>query len=368
MQSASLKDLKTLHSSLSVYLLDPDIGMKRIAAALATTDAMSKVAPVDYVLLDVRWLKEHGYCVAHTPDHGRTLDNDVNQVHFDIQGLSMLELYDLALHMFTLVRTQGMFEVEQMAEMIDESISLCHIEERCLNDKLVKSLKRFREKRSRRKETSPTAPRRRRRKKAALLCRVQAPPAPRPDGRNSPTVPQRAYSSACLARSVPSASTQTCTSGSSSIAGSEPVQSRVDSVGVRACILIARRLRLFSSHSASTVTRARVPRQPQPIRKRRHFPFPYLYTYPAERTKMYTIATLDDLRRHLNLSAKDADEDGDLMQRLQAASQLIESLTQRRYCPRLQTREITLDRPRQRGADFARRPAETASSSIGRSR
>ncbi len=63
---------------------------------------------------------------------------------------------------------------------------------------------------------------------------------------------------------------------------------------------------------------------------------------------MYTIATLDDLRRHLNLSAADSAEDDDLMQRLQAASQLIESLTQRRFCPRLQTREITLDRPRRR--------------------
>jgi len=62
---------------------------------------------------------------------------------------------------------------------------------------------------------------------------------------------------------------------------------------------------------------------------------------------MYTIATLDDLRRHLNLSATDSAEDSDLLQRLQAASQLIESLTQRRFCPRSQTREITLDRPGQ---------------------
>ena len=48
---------------------------------------------------------------------------------------------------------------------------------------------------------------------------------------------------------------------------------------------------------------------------------------------MYTIATLDDLRRHLNLSATDAADDEDLLQRLGAASRLIESLTQRRYCP-----------------------------------
>ncbi len=58
---------------------------------------------------------------------------------------------------------------------------------------------------------------------------------------------------------------------------------------------------------------------------------------------MYTIVTLDDLRRHLNLSATDTAEDSDLLERLQAASQLIESLTLRRYCPRLRTREIAFD-------------------------
>ncbi|MYD10732.1 MAG: hypothetical protein F4X02_11910 [Chloroflexi bacterium] len=63
---------------------------------------------------------------------------------------------------------------------------------------------------------------------------------------------------------------------------------------------------------------------------------------------MYTIATLDDMRRHLNLSANDTAEDDDLLQRLQTASQLIESLTQRRYCPRLKTRDIPLDRAGQR--------------------
>ncbi len=58
---------------------------------------------------------------------------------------------------------------------------------------------------------------------------------------------------------------------------------------------------------------------------------------------MYTIATLDDLRRHLNLSAADTDSDQDLLRSLQEASQLIESLTQRRYCPLLQTRTIPRD-------------------------
>lgn len=54
---------------------------------------------------------------------------------------------------------------------------------------------------------------------------------------------------------------------------------------------------------------------------------------------MYTIATLEDLRRHLNLEAGDSGSDGDLLRALGEASRLIESTTQRRYCPRVETLE-----------------------------
>ena len=80
---------------------------------------------------------------------------------------------------------------------------------------------------------------------------------------------------------------------------------------------------------------------------------------------MYTIATLHDLRRHLNLSADDTSEDDDLLQRLGAASRLIESLTQRRYCPRLQTREILPDRPGQRELTLPDDLLELRSISVG---
>ena len=59
---------------------------------------------------------------------------------------------------------------------------------------------------------------------------------------------------------------------------------------------------------------------------------------------MYTIATLEDLRRHLQLSEDDSGSDDDLMRALQGASHLIESTTQRRYCPRIETLELTADR------------------------
>ncbi len=59
---------------------------------------------------------------------------------------------------------------------------------------------------------------------------------------------------------------------------------------------------------------------------------------------MYTIATLQDLRRHLGLGEDDSASDEDLRRALTAASQRIESLTQRRYCPVLESREARLER------------------------
>ena len=52
---------------------------------------------------------------------------------------------------------------------------------------------------------------------------------------------------------------------------------------------------------------------------------------------MYTIATLEDLKRHLNLGANDGGDDDGLLRALGDASCLIESATGRRYCPRMAT-------------------------------
>ncbi|MCY3917279.1 MAG: hypothetical protein OXG49_14825 [Chloroflexi bacterium] len=59
---------------------------------------------------------------------------------------------------------------------------------------------------------------------------------------------------------------------------------------------------------------------------------------------MYTIATLEDLRRHLNLGDGDSGSDDALLRALQDASHLIESATLRRYCPRVETLEVKPDR------------------------
>lgn len=58
---------------------------------------------------------------------------------------------------------------------------------------------------------------------------------------------------------------------------------------------------------------------------------------------MYSIATLHEFRRHLQLTETDSAADADLRQALEKASHLIESLTQRRYCPALETRRLTID-------------------------
>ena len=58
---------------------------------------------------------------------------------------------------------------------------------------------------------------------------------------------------------------------------------------------------------------------------------------------MYSIATLHEFRRHLGLTETDANADADLSQALEKASHLIESLTQRRYCPALETRRLSID-------------------------
>ncbi len=58
---------------------------------------------------------------------------------------------------------------------------------------------------------------------------------------------------------------------------------------------------------------------------------------------MYSIATLHEFRRHLQLTETDSAADADLRQALEKASHFIESLTQRRYCPALETRRLRLD-------------------------
>jgi len=58
---------------------------------------------------------------------------------------------------------------------------------------------------------------------------------------------------------------------------------------------------------------------------------------------MYTIATLHDIRQHLNLADDDTSSDQDLLKALQQASHILESLTNRRYCPAVESRVASID-------------------------
>ncbi len=113
-----------------------------MVAALAATKR--KVAQVDYVLVDVKWLEDHGFDLTKTPDSGQTPDPYVNKLHYDIQGLTVYKLYELALHVSTLIRAEGPIVRPVIAELIDRSISSGHIEESKLNESLLKDLRRLR--------------------------------------------------------------------------------------------------------------------------------------------------------------------------------------------------------------------------------
>lgn len=58
---------------------------------------------------------------------------------------------------------------------------------------------------------------------------------------------------------------------------------------------------------------------------------------------MYTIATLHDIRQHLNLADDDTSSDEGLLKALQQASHILESLTNRRYCPAVESRIASID-------------------------
>lgn len=58
---------------------------------------------------------------------------------------------------------------------------------------------------------------------------------------------------------------------------------------------------------------------------------------------MYTIATLHDIRQHLDLAGDDTSSDDNLLKALQQASHILESLTNRRYCPAVESRVASID-------------------------
>ena len=143
LQADALRDIQTKESALSVYSMSDGIAFGRIIGALAAKrDSLSQI---DYVLLELDFLKSQGFILHNTPEHGKTFDNDVNKVHYDIVNLSPLKLYELAQYISRRVVAQRhLCSKDEVAEFIIASLSLRHIDENMLKNKLVKKLQNFR--------------------------------------------------------------------------------------------------------------------------------------------------------------------------------------------------------------------------------
>lgn len=143
LQADALRDIRTTSSALSVYLITEKIPFGRVIAALAAKkDSLSRV---DYVLLELDFLKSQGFALCSTPDHGKTFDNDVNKIHYDIVNLSPLKLYQLAQCISRRAAAhRRLCNNDEVAKFIVASINSGCIDENMLKDRLVRKLRNFR--------------------------------------------------------------------------------------------------------------------------------------------------------------------------------------------------------------------------------
>lgn len=143
LQADALRDIRTKKSALSVYLTDEGIAFERILGALAAKrDSLSRI---DYVLLELDFLKSQGFILHNTPEHGKTFDNGVNKVHYDIVNLSPLKLYELAQCISQRVADHRcLCGNDEVAGFIIASLCSGYIDKNMLKDKLVEKLQNFR--------------------------------------------------------------------------------------------------------------------------------------------------------------------------------------------------------------------------------
>ncbi len=143
LQADALRDIRTIRSALSVYLLGSEISRARIIGALAAKK--DRLSQVDYVLLELNFLESTGLILRNTPEHGKTFDNDVNKVHYDIVNLSPLKLYELAQYISKRVTDKRcLCNKAEVAEFINHSIDSGYIDKNMLKDRLVRKLQNFR--------------------------------------------------------------------------------------------------------------------------------------------------------------------------------------------------------------------------------
>ena len=91
-QGDALLDLRTQDNALSVFRVDESAGIGRIIAALAAT--RENLSHLDYVVFDDAPLEPIG--VNMVQRDGKTPDNEVNDIHYDVVNLTVLKLVQLA--------------------------------------------------------------------------------------------------------------------------------------------------------------------------------------------------------------------------------------------------------------------------------
>lgn len=126
-----LADLRTTDNALSVFLVeDSRVNLDRIAVALASK--RNHLKNLDYLLFDFQVISESNIEVKISK--GDTLDDQVNDCHRDLVGLSGLKLVALARAILTSNYKTGRFLPEQILGPLNEAVSSGRIDREKLPD------------------------------------------------------------------------------------------------------------------------------------------------------------------------------------------------------------------------------------------
>jgi hypothetical protein len=117
LQADALSDIATKANELSVYSVKEDKSdLDWVIAALATTS--EHLSNFDYALIDTKFLDELNIIYKQTD--GTTMDDEVNQSHFDIIELTASKLLQLAYIIKDSDRDR--YSVKKVAQLIVNSI------------------------------------------------------------------------------------------------------------------------------------------------------------------------------------------------------------------------------------------------------
>jgi len=91
-QADAMKNFRTSENTLSVFIADDANKIPRILAAIAANS--TSIDKVDYAIFDTNILDQHG--IKYKKCLGDTPDEDVNQLHVDLEYLTAFQVCSLA--------------------------------------------------------------------------------------------------------------------------------------------------------------------------------------------------------------------------------------------------------------------------------